>query len=329
MLDKLIPDDARGLYEELITEGRLAMPAGFAEDPRVRALLARGLAAATPTNPPDLAAVMPTAAFERVVIGWRRSIDQLRHAMFAMAGAAIALQERAARAARGEEALAQVVVDRAQINALVTALHASAERAIAGWSTGPFIDPEGLRATDGQAGDPRRLYLAPDDGLMATGGRARCVYDREALEVVPGALDLAAAHGEEARVLNRRLPMKLRIIDDHTVLVPLGPYGRPALVIRDRTLVALFQVFYGFVWDEADPLGPAPDTNSTGKRVDREILELMAQGLKDDAIARHCGVSTRTVRRHIAALMAELGVTTRFAAGVAVVRRGVLTRQTD
>ena len=51
------------------------------------------------------------------------------------------------------------------------------------------------------------------------------------------------------------------------------------------------------------------------------VLELMAEGLLDDAIAR-AGMSTTTVRRHVAAIMKRLGVTSRFAAGAAAQRKG-------
>jgi len=51
-------------------------------------------------------------------------------------------------------------------------------------------------------------------------------------------------------------------------------------------------------------------------------LELMAEGLQDDVIARRAGLSTTTVRRHIAAIMKRLGVSSRFAAGAAAQRRG-------
>jgi len=56
--------------------------------------------------------------------------------------------------------------------------------------------------------------------------------------------------------------------------------------------------------------------------VPQRVLELMAEGLHDDAIARRAGMSTTTVRRHITAIMTRLGVTSRFAAGAAAQRRG-------
>jgi DNA-binding NarL/FixJ family response regulator len=52
------------------------------------------------------------------------------------------------------------------------------------------------------------------------------------------------------------------------------------------------------------------------------VLELMAEGLHDDAIARRAGISTTTVRRHITTILGRLGVASRFAAGAAAQRRG-------
>jgi len=52
------------------------------------------------------------------------------------------------------------------------------------------------------------------------------------------------------------------------------------------------------------------------------VLELMAEGLQDGRIARRAGISTTTVRRHIAVIMKRLGVSSRFAAGAAAQRRG-------
>jgi DNA-binding NarL/FixJ family response regulator len=54
----------------------------------------------------------------------------------------------------------------------------------------------------------------------------------------------------------------------------------------------------------------------------KRALELMAEGLHDDAIARCVGISTTTVRRHITAIMGGLGVSSRFAAGAAAQLRG-------
>ncbi|MFI6494765.1 hypothetical protein [Streptomyces sp. NPDC050564] len=50
-------------------------------------------------------------------------------------------------------------------------------------------------------------------------------------------------------------------------------------------------------------------------RTQRQLLHLLTSGLKDEAAARHLGLSLRTVRRRIAALMDRTGANTRFQAG--------------
>ncbi|ONI71866.1 hypothetical protein BWI15_17235 [Kribbella sp. ALI-6-A] len=51
------------------------------------------------------------------------------------------------------------------------------------------------------------------------------------------------------------------------------------------------------------------------------IGRLMATGAKDAAIARQLGLSLRTVRSEISALIAGLGARSRFQAGCLLVRR--------
>ena len=54
------------------------------------------------------------------------------------------------------------------------------------------------------------------------------------------------------------------------------------------------------------------------------VLRLLAEGLKDDAIAHRLGISVRTVRRHIADYLDATGSGSRFAAGVAACRAGLV-----
>lgn len=72
---------------------------------------------------------------------------------------------------------------------------------------------------------------------------------------------------------------------------------------------------------------PPPEPATPGEQVrkptdeERNLLALFAAGVKDDAIARQFGISTRTLRRRIQDLYTELGTTNRFGAGVAAARR--------
>ncbi|UOZ07957.1 MULTISPECIES: hypothetical protein [unclassified Amycolatopsis] len=67
-------------------------------------------------------------------------------------------------------------------------------------------------------------------------------------------------------------------------------------------------------------------TESTANGLPEEqrcVLVLMAR-YDDHVIARRLGISVTTVRRRIKAVYALLGVDNRFAAGVAVAKRGWL-----
>ena len=73
-------------------------------------------------------------------------------------------------------------------------------------------------------------------------------------------------------------------------------------------------------WDEAVSLAADGDQFSEARL--RQVVTLLAQGLKDDAIARKTSTSVRTVRRLVAAATAALQAESRFQAGVEAVRRG-------
>jgi DNA-binding NarL/FixJ family response regulator len=96
------------------------------------------------------------------------------------------------------------------------------------------------------------------------------------------------------------------------------------LVIRAPVILATLRDYFEMLWDRATPLKSqrpgAPASRLTPAQ--QAVLELMAEGLHDDAIARRARMSTTTVRRHIAAIMGRLEVSSRFAAGAAAQRRG-------
>jgi DNA-binding CsgD family transcriptional regulator len=97
-----------------------------------------------------------------------------------------------------------------------------------------------------------------------------------------------------------------------------------ALLIRAPVIITALREYFEMLWQRATPL-TAQRPAVLGERLTRAqqaVLELMAEGLHDDAIARRTGISTTTVRRHIAAITDRLDVSSRFAAGAAAQRRG-------
>lgn len=156
--------------------------------------------------------------------------------------------------------------------------------------------------------------------LLARQVSCRTICDRVAVEQ-PGKLasiERLADAGEQVRVLPS-VPMKLYLADDRLALLPLQ--GRPAevgaaLVIHPSGLLdALGKLFEG-LWNRALPLGLPASEIGTSESERQRLIALLLSGLTDQAIARQLGISYRTAQRRIAALMAELGATTRFQAGV-------------
>ena len=159
---------------------------------------------------------------------------------------------------------------------------------------------------------------------MATGRRSRAIYPVRAVTEAPDALRTRALLGEQVRIISE-VPTRMFILgDSHAVLPePLGFADEPRVHVRQRSIVAALTLGFELLWSRAAPL---PDLEAATARPDerRFLLEQLMAGATDEVIARKLGISLRTVRRRIAALMTELGVDTRFQAGVEAVRRGWL-----
>ncbi|NUO55667.1 MAG: LuxR family transcriptional regulator [Hamadaea sp.] len=163
-----------------------------------------------------------------------------------------------------------------------------------------------------------------ENDLLSRGVRLRGIYAPEALEL-PGALRLIRAAvdaGEEARVCDD-VPLKLAISDRSAAILPFtadrDAMVDSALVVYASTLLDALIRLFDLLWNvavpvfEADPAAP-----------DSDLVTLLAAGLKDEAVARQLGVSVRTVHRRTSELMERLGARTRFQAGLAAARQGLL-----
>lgn len=160
---------------------------------------------------------------------------------------------------------------------------------------------------------------------LDSGVRWRAIYAPEALEI-PGAMDEVndlTSRGEQARVL-AGLPMKLAIADRRVALLTLSMDVEHAqgLIVRESTLLDALVELFELYWARATPLGPAAVADVPDD--DRQLMQLLAAGLTDNAIARQLGLSTRTMRRRTRRLFDELEATNRFQAGIQAARRGWL-----
>ena len=75
--------------------------------------------------------------------------------------------------------------------------------------------------------------------------------------------------------------------------------------------------------DVADPESVGLQESLTHR--EQEVLELLAEGLPNKAIAARLGISDQTVKFHVASISAKLGATNRTEAVRIALRRGLLT----
>lgn len=317
MLDELgINGLEEAVYLALLDRPR-AGPADLAVScaatlPKVSRALARlhelGLVTRLSSREVSYAVVPPDLALDVLIRQREERLGQVRRTV-------AALSERFQSAMRAETAseLVEVVHGAEAIHQRWLQLQRSARSEIRCLDKPPYIDP----------GNPAE----PD--LLLGGIRYRTVYDRTALDH-PGKLDgvwEALAAGEDCRVASG-VPIKLFIADDRMALAPLQqPRDIASAIITHPSalLDALIALFEG-IWERAVPLRDLQSVTIAGvgapqlDAAQRRLLQLLAAGFQDKAIARYLGLSSRTVQRHISDLMLLLGASSRFQLGVQAAR---------
>ncbi|MEV5574774.1 LuxR C-terminal-related transcriptional regulator [Spirillospora sp. NPDC052269] len=112
------------------------------------------------------------------------------------------------------------------------------------------------------------------------------------------------------------IPLKLAIADGATAILPFSSDEREmvdsAFVIHAGNLLDALVRLFELLWPSSIPL-PGQDA-PVETDLDRQLLTLLAAGLKDDAAARQLGISVRTLNRRVSDLMQRLGARTRFQA---------------
>ncbi|MGI8993636.1 MAG: hypothetical protein ACR2FP_04975 [Nocardioidaceae bacterium] len=157
-----------------------------------------------------------------------------------------------------------------------------------------------------------------------SGGRlSRAIYPSRITEVSPESVHARVRAGEAVKLLPT-VPTRMLVFGEEAAILPQrwGDTGGVRLLIRERSIVALCIAYYEQLWSRA--VGASALRGTSGDEPHQALLEMLAGGAKDEQIARSLHMSLRTVRRRIAALLAELGADTRFQAGMEAVRRGWL-----
>ncbi|MFJ5552382.1 LuxR C-terminal-related transcriptional regulator [Streptomyces sp. NPDC093225] len=126
------------------------------------------------------------------------------------------------------------------------------------------------------------------------------------------------------------LPPRMLVFDRTVAVVPIDPADtrRGALCTREPGVVASLVALFEQTWQHAVPLGAdrsqGTDAGTGLTTAEQELLRLLAAGLTDEVAGRRLGISARSVRRQMAALMERLDASSRFEAGLKAAQRGWL-----
>jgi len=199
----------------------------------------------------------------------------------------------------------------------------------------------------------RALSLArPSDEALVERARVRALYvashvrrSRELEEY----LDWLSCAGARIR-LATVLPSRLMVIEGRAAVVAADPddVTNGAMVVYSPGVVDLAATLFTLLWHGATPfrdglartaqraatpadpaaygsVGEGQETDQPRLAsqpvaalhdMDRAVLRILAEGSKDDAVSRKLGISVRSVRRIVARISADLGVSSRFELGI-------------
>ena len=293
-------------------------------------LVDRGLVTAQ-GDPSRYAATAPDVAFGPLLL---RSQEAVRRAQAAVTE--LAEEHRANARRRDADQLVEVITDQAALRQALHTMQMSTQSEMVWFCRAGHV------AMPSSENDE-------EFAMLARGVRYRVIYERALLEE-PGMIDnliLGVRAGEEARAAPS-LPVRLAIADREIALVPLVPVRDDvteptAALVRDSNLLTALIALFESYWATASPLEVGDESTPDGAAAEatapldvrsptapisadeRQLLSLLVAGVTDKAIATRLRVSTRTVQRRIADLMASTQAQTRMQLAWQIAQRGWLT----
>ncbi|SDX83374.1 regulatory protein, luxR family [Amycolatopsis xylanica] len=124
---------------------------------------------------------------------------------------------------------------------------------------------------------------------------------------------------------------RLIVIDGDVAFVPMSRVGAEApgaAIVSDPTVVGFMCRSFENLWESAKPFDvTSSDAETKPDEIHSAILALLAQGHKDETIARRLGIATRTCRRYIKTIVDELDASSRFQAGVQALHLGLVSAE--
>jgi DNA-binding CsgD family transcriptional regulator/sugar-specific transcriptional regulator TrmB len=174
--------------------------------------------------------------------------------------------------------------------------------------------------------------LHRDTRLLERGVSIRTIYQHAARFNGPSQAYVAmlSALGAQYRTVHQAFG-QLIAFDRSVAFIPRLGGSSGAIIVREPSTVAFLCDFFERTWEGSTPFTDAASQGleRVSQEIQETILQLLAAGHKDSTIARRLGMSPRTIRRHIANIMEDFNVTSRFQAGVAAATSGMLAAVAD
>lgn len=160
---------------------------------------------------------------------------------------------------------------------------------------------------------------ALSDVQRRTDMRVRKIYRADVL-LDPGASHKLAKRrdefGAQVRVSTEEINETIILDDRLVILAGDSRAGRRSYsVITQAGAVQGVTSLFEAAWRSATDLAVYDAKIAEIRRLAPQVLDLLGQGIKDEAAARALGLSVRTYRRRVAELMDALGAESRFQAG--------------
>ena len=160
-----------------------------------------------------------------------------------------------------------------------------------------------------------RVSLPHNRTLLEAGLRMVSIFDADGMELDARVL---LANEPVGTYLFGVAPVQMKIVDRRRVLLqgPVIDDQPTVMAVGSAPCLEAAWRYWETAVESSLPAGDATAAISDLTPRQRQVVALMATGVGDEAIAASLGVSVRTVRSDVAALLDQLGVRTRFAAGV-------------
>lgn len=125
--------------------------------------------------------------------------------------------------------------------------------------------------------------------------------------------------------INPDFPTTMLVVDRDVAVLSEDPrkFWESNFIVRGNTAISALVTVFGHHWAESAPASATPERQLN--RMQREIVDRLATGATDDAVANDLAISSRTVQRHVARIMDTFGVRSRLELGICLAKHELFT----